>query len=331
MKKEDHIILLHKKLTNVISKEESIVLEKWLESDINKKIAEEITAVWQAGGQYQTNFEPDTKKAFAKFKSKLVTENEPPVVKMNSRKRWVGIAASLVVLLAASFLINRLFFAKVELITAHTGASERQEVVLPDGSQVWLNEQSTLVYAKEFSKEKRSVRLEGEAFFKVTRNEEKPFYVNTPDGYVQVLGTSFNVKDYADAAAFEVFVNSGKVAFVPKGIHKKAILTVSKKASFNKENRHMSVETTTTKNTIYWKTGVLKFENNKLATVFKDVKTHYGVDIRVDDAAMLDCKFTGNFKHSSIDAIIKTLSVAFDFKVNKNDKTTITLIGGDCK
>lgn len=331
MKKEDHIILLHKKLTNVITEEETIVLEKWLESEENKKIAEEITAIWDAGKQTQTNFEPDVKKAFAKFKLKLDAEEEPFDVKLTSRRRWIGIAASLIVLMAASFLINRLFFAEVELLTVHTGTDEQQEIILPDGSHVWLNEKTTLVYRKSFSAKKRSVQLDGEAFFKVERNEKKPFYVNTLGGFVQVLGTSFNVKDYATASTFEVFVNSGKVAFVPQGINKKVILTASKKAGFNKKNNHLTVETAKSKNAIAWQTGVLKFDNNKLATVFEDIKSRYGVVITVENGALLDCRFTGDFKQSPIEDIIKTLAIAFDFKISEKNETTIILTGGGCK
>ncbi len=331
MKKEDYIILLHKQLTGVISEEENTALKEWLEIDTNRQIAEEIRTVWSASKDYNRDFTPDTQKAFAKFKSNIAETAKPPVVQMPARRKWLKIAAALVVLIAAAFLIQRLYFTAPELLTVSTGTGEKRELTLPDGSHVWLNEQSSLEYAATFSGDIRNVKLDGEAFFQVVHDEEKPFFVHSPSGYVQVLGTSFDVKDATGGDRYEVFVNSGRVAFVPREFDKKVILTTHKKAGFNKKDKKLAVETANTVNSIAWRTGVLKFNDDDLATVINDVNTYYNVHITVENPDLLNCRFTGDFEQSTIEDVVKTLAIAFDFKVKEKNKGNIRLYAGRCE
>ena len=131
------------------------------------------------------------------------------------------IAATLTLPLLA-FTIWSLFFQEKQPEMAqnditwheiHSPAGMRSHVVLPDGTDLWLNAESKVKYSIPFSRESRQVELSGEAFLKVVRNENVPFIVHTGKATVKVLGTQFNVKAYPEYEQLEVALTEGSVEF----------------------------------------------------------------------------------------------------------------------
>ncbi|NLZ46180.1 MAG: DUF4974 domain-containing protein [Clostridiales bacterium] len=172
------------------------------------------------------------------------------------------------------------------------------EVTLPDGTRVFLNAGSRLIYPDFFSDKYREVFLTGEAFFDVKHDEKQPFMVQTTDIRMWVLGTQFNVSAYPTDNTIETVLLEGSVAIEkPKtfGLGKdEIILAPNQKASFKKEQNIFSV-TDETDVDIYiaWTYGWLKYNRESLISVMRKVERFYNVEIHLPDNYPQDDKITG--------------------------------------
>src|SRR5690606_5078196 len=160
--------------------------------------------------------------------------------------------------------------------------------VLPDGTQVKLNSSSSIKYPEQFSEDLREVFLKGEAFFEVKHDQQRPFIVHSGDLKIQVLGTSFNVRDYGDETETRVALVTGKVRIDPQSdTSSSLVLEPAQMAVFNRENRSLQKKPFDFKTEIGWKEGVLIFSNTTLAEAFDKIERWYGVEIKCDDDILL--------------------------------------------
>jgi ferric-dicitrate binding protein FerR (iron transport regulator) len=224
-------ILILKYLQESISPIEKAELLEWVNaSEGNKKEFEAYINAWKiTESAPEREFSAD--EAWDELGGKLKGFPPPKVKNENStivqhflKQPWaVGIAATISLVFVFYFAF---FFTgsgeHLEVIVAHVG--ETKEVSLPDGSTVWLNEASKLTYNKSFGSQSRMATLEGEAFFEVARDEEKPFKVSSGGVTTKVLGTSFNIKNERKNNKVEIVVSSGKVAFYSTVNPKKDII-----------------------------------------------------------------------------------------------------------
>lgn len=205
-------ITLTKHFSNTTSPEEEAVLEQWLEADeVNKKTYHRMRTVWEVSTTPPpTRVVFDEKNAWKKVMAKIEQEDLLQKKKQAGRAFYFqnfSVAAS--ILLVLGLIAYKSYFYN-PLITTTNETSGSQEVILQDGSLVKLMPKATLSYHKRFSDSLRLVNLEGEAFFAITRNENKPFRVVSGDGKTQVLGTSFVIKHSTDEIGLEV--TTGKVS-----------------------------------------------------------------------------------------------------------------------
>lgn len=187
---------------------------------------------------------------------------------------------------------------------------KKSELLLADGTKVWLNAGSRLAFPSKFTKNKREVFLEGEACFKVAENRDQPFVVKAGKLDIKVLGTHFNVSAYPTDNTIETVLLEGSVAVEkPKtfGLGKdEIILAPNQKASFKKEQNNFSV-TDETDADIYiaWTYGWLKYNRESLISVMRKVERYYNVEIHLPDNYPQDDKITGklDLKESLKDAM----------------------------
>lgn len=171
---------------------------------------------------------------------------------------------------------------KVEMNEVIVPKGKRSELLLADGTKVWLNAGSRLAFPSDFTGKKRDVYLEGEACFKVARNEHKPFIVNARDIDVKVLGTWFNVSAYGSDNKIETVLLEGSVAVsrpTALGIGKKEyLLKPNQRASFHKENNSIEIEEDyNVHKAISWTKGWYEFSGENVRTIFKRVERYYDV------------------------------------------------------
>ncbi|MFV0377444.1 MAG: FecR family protein, partial [Mangrovibacterium sp.] len=168
-------------------------------------------------------------------------------------------------------------YAEMEVQYGQTG-----HLYLFDGTEVWLNSGSKLKYPNQFNSENRTIELEGEAYFKVTRNAQLPFKVKTKAMEVEVLGTSFNVSAYNDDTKVDVVLEEGKVKLNQLNGTEIGVLKPGEQASLDTESRQMTVARINTKLYTNWKDGRLEFKGEPLGEVARKLERWYNVSIRID-------------------------------------------------
>src|SRR5690349_3566179 len=186
----DHLIL--KFLSGTATSAERAQLEAWVsQSPEHEKMLRDFKKIWDKKGE---TVYPDfqTTEEWSKLEAHL----QPGNIKKLPVQVWMyRVAASFVLIAVAGVLLYYTLFRQ-DFIVIRSG-DVRQEVFLPDGSNVWLNAKSELKYSSDFSEE-RNISLTGEAFFDVAHNPEKPFEITAGETQVRVLGTSFNVRAYEE-------------------------------------------------------------------------------------------------------------------------------------
>ncbi len=185
-------------------------LSEWLKEDKHALLFRIWEDEWRKQAKAQAS--ERTKAAWAKIaKSQELKANSQPTIQPLSSLRWLRYAAAVAVFAIIGGLAWWLWPSGEQAFMAQTGAQEQQNFALSDGSEIVLNESSSLAYAADFGKKTREVIFEGEASFSVTKDEERPFIVHTGDFSVTVLGTEFMLRAYPTDSIYTLQLTSGKV------------------------------------------------------------------------------------------------------------------------
>lgn len=194
---------------------------------------------------------------------------------------------------------------------------KRHNLVLGDGTKVWVNSESKLRFPTQFVNNKRIVFLEGEAYFDVAPNKDKPFIVKTPDLDINVRGTAFNVKTYDSDNLCETTLEEGLVEITKDGNSDRVLLEPGKKATYSKSDKTIYIEKVDTKLYTSWRTGKYVFSSERLESLIITINRWYNVDVHCDDADVLNYKFTGVISEDrSIEHIMELIHLTA--KVNYN-------------
>ncbi|KKB57735.1 MULTISPECIES: FecR family protein [Parabacteroides] len=254
-----------------------------------------------------------------------------------SLKLWVrrlSYAAVVAVLVVSSSILTYLYMQNSlqqnllsnTMNTLYTPAGQRAQLVLQDGTEVWLNAKSRLVYPAQFVGKERRVTVEGEAFFNVAKNPSKPFIVSTQDIDMKVLGTQFNVYCYPDAGYIQTSLLEGTVkVFFPDKEKEGIILKPDQQVTVSEGK--MIVSQISLEERFLWREGIYAFENEPLIDILKKMELYYDVRIIVKDASLFNDTYTGKFRQrDSLDDVFRVLQQIRKFKVEKDkDRNIITL------
>jgi len=193
----------------------------------------------------------------------------------------------------------------------------RSQVILPDGSKVWLNSESTIKFRIPFSEDIRKVDLIGEAFFDVTKNPKHPFIVKSANVGVKVYGTRFNYKAYLEDKNIEVILEEGSVGLAVNdvGLYKKMRLIPGDRAVIAKENDVVDVKNENIDKYIAWHLGKLVFENTPMTEVALMLERWYGVEVIVQNPEIMDYSFTTTFDNESLFEVIELLEISSPIRI----------------
>lgn len=161
--------------------------------------------------------------------------------------------------------------------TITTSKGGQYQIILPDGSHVWLNALSSLKFPTSFNGNKREVKLKGEGYFEVAKNKISPFKVLTQDQEVEVLGTHFNINSYEDEPTTETTLLEGSVRVLQLKGNKSALLKPGQQSNL-KGNGIIQVNRVKTENVIAWKNGLFQFQNSDIQNVVRQLARWYDVD-----------------------------------------------------
>lgn len=214
-------------------------------------------------------------------------------------------------LIGAIFLQRRSEPNLLQVLTLQeqeTPHGELRHFELSDGTQVWLNASSTLRHPADFSNaESREVYLEGEAFFDVAENKEKPFVVRTAGVSIKVTGTTFNVKSYAVDHFVETALVTGEVAIASDRNDAMSVtLQPNQRALFRKDSGNIELKEVANINDLTeWRNGWMIFDDQPFSDIRQTLERWYGVTILVEDENSLSCTFSGKFKDKTLQEVLE--------------------------
>ena len=256
------------------------------------------------------------------------------IAKAQSKRRfslnryWMQIAASVLVIVVGGLAaltfhqnqyIKRLAHENIVFTSGDYGCST---VTLPDGTVVRLNSKSTLAYAQNFGRENRDVRLSGEAFFEVAKDDAKKFVVDAGQVAVTVHGTKFNVHAYENKDFVEMALVEGSVSIKSKQPPYENIqVKPNEKVVYDKKTGSMSLMKTNNETETAWMTKELVFRSDKLIDVFNRLSRKFAVSFEVENDLLLNDVYSGVFDDENIESIMKVLKIHYGFNYVRNDDT----------
>ncbi|MCH6200493.1 FecR domain-containing protein [Aquiflexum sp. LQ15W] len=232
-------------------------------------------------------------------------------------------AAAAAIFLTISVSIWLSTSSKQEHYIANNGPLE---IWLSDSSRVVLKEGAELKVSNTYLVDERTVVLQGDAFFEVKRNEEKPFLVQTESHFVKVLGTSFLVQTpQTEEATVSVF--SGKVEFgLPSGqsriLTKDMSLTILGDQFIEKEK---------SANDLAWWTGELKYDNAPLSQFVADMAYNFGIEVKVSATSLMGCGLTAKFEGLTPDEMVQAVAMTFGSELQQSSQSGVVMQGGNCE
>ena len=229
------------------------------------------------------------------------------------RSLVLKIACSILLLFLGGTGIYYLFRPDSSLLaetTVFVEKGQKAKIQLPDGTNVWMNSDSKLSYNIAFNSKDRLVELEGEAYFEVSKNPEKPFIVHIPDMFIKVLGTSFNIKSYATDDEFITTLVTGKVEI--EANQKKTILYPNQKAVYNRNNQEITVsDEMDAVECSCWRDNILRFNSETFENVAETLERYYNVTIVLESEKVKRFRMTGPLVNSSLESTLEVLSLTF--------------------
>jgi len=355
-------------LTKKASDEDLVNLRIWLrESSLNKKGFDEICDIWLASNQIYRENEFDAQEAWLNMLNLMSLEKYPRQgVKFYIKdffSSWQKVAAIFIFFFIAGSLVsyltrNTIFKPNITAFTEHyVPYGSKSEVILPDGTKVWINSGSHLRYSSNFNTINREVMLDGEAYFDVHKNAEKPFLVKTSAVTIKVLGTAFNVKAYNDEKTIEttverglvqVYTNTSKTKNVERVfLHPKEMATYMKGSIdlnivdketgenkavsdnkkqipvINKANTLIVNTDVVTKLETSWKDKLWIIESEELKDLALKIERRFNVKIDFADSKLENYVFSGVLEDESLEQVLEIIKMSAPVRyILKQDKVT---------
>lgn len=250
---------------------------------------------------------------------------------------WYRVVASFAILLALAFGIHNSISTSplpketIKTIVKEIPRGQKSVVNLSDGTTVYINSASTMIFPEKFSEETREVTLDGEAFFKVAPNPDKPFIVHTGEIETRVLGTSFNINTNSDHVKVTVATGTVRVQHINPEIkyNELAVLKPNQQLLFNKLDQSIAVFDVKSNNDMAWTEKRLVFKNEPLESVLERLELWYDVEFTSINQEIKYCRFTATFENEPLVAVLDALHDVADIQYNLTGKT-VSLSGKGC-
>ncbi|MCC8426490.1 FecR domain-containing protein [Mucilaginibacter sp. UR6-11] len=296
--------LLDRYVKRETSLNEDRLVEKWLDENGNTD------PTWQrldsiAQEKWLADVFNDIRISISKTENKIIT--------MPHRKHmlWKRMAAAAILVISLALYYEWPALQKRSVTTQLTALKvpvhQKRQVILPDGSEVWVNEASELKYPKKFTAKLREVYLSGEAYFDVKHHANQPFIIHTGNLVTTVLGTAFDIREDKNKHTVEVTVTRGKVS-VAKGGKLLGVLTPNQQISYNSLNNEAVKQTVDANLAIAWQQNELYFDDVNFGDAVLQLQKQFNVKISFANQKLKTCRFTGTaLKGERLDNILKVI------------------------
>jgi len=323
--------IIGRKLEGDISPEEEQALNEWMNtSTTNKQVYFQIKELWYHKQDQTNNSQAIAAydKLINRIKFAEVAQSQTRVQKLSFRiNQFVKYAAILFFILSFGYLSYYFIDAEStnnEVCTISVPKGNKSEVILSDGSKIWLNNNSRLVYPKKFNGNERRIELIGEAYFEIEKNEKVPFIVQTSDISIKVLGTKFNVSAYPNDKFIETTLISGKVMVQSNDNPElKTVLKPGESLTFDKINNQTAINEVDTEFYTYWMKGEFVFKDERFETLAKRIERIYNVEITFEDEALKGKTYTGDFRvddniYTILEIFKRSTTVPIEYTTDRN-------------
>ena len=323
------IDILIKYLSGRLDVHEAEKVSSWIEaSDENYASFQELKQAWELQNAPWHEFSSDEiERSWQKVRGETMAKTTDQAGDVSPSRRITmfpllrKVAAVLIVGLAIGYGVNT--YLNTQMEPAHlvqTTETSKQEVLLADGTKVWLNKSSSLGYNDDFNTTERVVHLQGEAYFEVAKDPTRPFIIHSGDMAVRVLGTSFNVDDRTTDGKQLVTVTSGKVAVYDQGDALNRVdLVRGEVAEFGKTMRRIIKTENRNLNVLAWKTGELIFENSSLQSTLFTLEDHFNIKFELPTDITDDYRFNASFDNQPLEEILQVMEVSLGLKFESRE------------
>ena len=287
---------LYKFFAGLASDSEKIAIKSWLEEDAaNQQVLLKERAFYDA--------------IMLADEKPCIEEARPTSGFRILMRRSVKWAAVLLLAFISSYMLLEIQYRASEAAdnTVIVPAGQRVNLFLSDGTKVCLNSGSTFTYPSSFTNNIRNVSLDGEAYFEVSANEQKPFVVHTHICDVEVTGTKFNVEAYKDENSFSAALMEGKIK-VRDNAEPSNTVRLNPAHKVNFAQGKMLVSDISDYDVYRWKEGLICFKDLGFVELMKRVEKYYGVKTFIENPSLPEHSFSGKFRVSDgIDNLLRVL------------------------
>ncbi len=305
-----------------LNREEQESIEDWAEIQDGKELLNDIKLKMKQVEKAGYMVSDKTDKAWNKLNLRIKLAEKPQISFLSRHRNLIGVAASLILMFSVGYGVYRMVQGTKQMESIHTEMDQKQ-LVLSDGSEVFLNGNSSLEYPAEFKGASRLVKLVGEAYFNIQPDKNHPFIIETEQARIQVLGTSFNVRSTDSEGDVEILVTSGKVFF--QDIENPENLLILEKGDFaSLKNKELKYNTLSDVNYLAWQTKMLVFNNTPLSEVVKTLNHAYAVKIDLANEGLGDLHLTSTYDRMNVDALLQAMCLTFHLN-QKTDGDRIIL------
>lgn len=332
------------------SEEEEQIIKEWAQKANNREKLEQFKRIWDATENKARNdgISVNAREEWNRLQKRFKTEDEPAIsttkarsVKGKSRSSSIHSMTQRVVRVAAIFLVAGLFGVvayqnwyqpepagpeKPVLREINTENAQRANFTLSDGTHVLLNAGSTVKVPNRFDVELREVYLQGEAYFEVVSNPDKPFVIHSRNSRIEVLGTSFSVRSYDEDGQVRVVVEEGRVSLksAVADNFEEATLAANEVGLYRLDNN--TIETAEVEDMqlyMSWRKGYLKFKDEPMKNVAKDFERRYGIEVSFKDSEIERLSLTAYLKSRSLQNVLNVIATSLDIRYELTDNKVI--------
>lgn len=312
---------------NPMSKDIQLQFQKWITVNSYRKEKELImNDLWD---ETELSADESTVADFHKLSQRIENQTTHNVALAPTWwKRMARVAAIVALPLISSvatfwFMNTNSVSKDEELVQCYAPNGERKVVKLEDGTTVWINSGTLLIYPKHFNGDKRTLYLSGEAYFTVAKNPNKPFIVKTKDISIQALGTVFNVESYPEMNQVITTLEEGKVKVGSlKGGVSDEYLLPNEQIVFDNTTLKFKKQIVDAPSVSTWRQGILLFQSESMTNIIGALERHYNITINYEDGKFKDRKFTVKFQKSESCnqalEVMKLLISDFNYKIKGN-------------
>lgn len=301
---EDVDLLIVRYLDNEATSDEKTMLDVWInESQDNRRYFAHMVRTWEHS-HISLQDEQYVTERFSHFSGLLF--------KRKIRRVIYGISTAAAVALLL-LMIHFIIPSSDGILLSEVTDNQKKEVVLPDGSIVWLNKNSQIQYPEDFKLQRR-VHLTGEAYFDVIKNEKLPFIVETVDFSIEVLGTRFVVTDYNEGSVSETVLESGMIKLTAQKTGEELILQPGQMVTHDRVMGETHLQSVDAHHFTDWIKDSLIFENASLKDVFTQLEKWYGIKIVCRDGSILQVPVSFSIDAETKEEILNTLQVVVPFR-----------------